>query len=218
MRAARAPGLGAARALEAGRALEREEDGDGERERGAGGERRPGADAVGEQSREHRPDEQPRAARGDRATGGARGPARRAGDHHARSPDDAVGDADQRASREQGGRPPASARTTDPSTTKPPAQATSGRAPTRSASRPSGSVITTIANVVVESRSAVSSGREPVVARERGQQRHHGDVGDDGDEDHRVQRGRPEGGFAIGFTHAAWSTIVHASNYELDDT
>ena len=59
------------------------------------------------------------------------------------------------------GRPSASARTSEPSTTKPPAQATSGRAPTRSARRPSGSVITTIANVVVESSSAVSSDESP---------------------------------------------------------
>ena len=59
------------------------------------------------------------------------------------------------------GRLPASARTTEPSTTNAPAQATSGRAPMRSARRPSGSVITTIANVVVESRSAVSSDESP---------------------------------------------------------
>ena len=59
------------------------------------------------------------------------------------------------------GSPPASARTIEPSTTNPPAQATSGRAPTRSASRPSGSVITTIANVVVESSSAVSRDERP---------------------------------------------------------
>ena len=55
------------------------------------------------------------------------------------------------------GRPPAIAMTIEPSTTKPPAHATRGLAPIRSARRPSGSVTTTIANVVVESNSAVSS-------------------------------------------------------------
>ena len=62
------------------------------------------------------------------------------------------------------GRLPASAMTIEPSTTKPPAQATSGRAPTRSARRPSGKVTTTIANVVVESSSAVSSDESPWAA------------------------------------------------------
>ena len=54
--------------------------------------------------------------------------------------------------------------TIEPSTTNPPAHDTSGRAPMRSARRPSGSVTTTIAKVVVDNSNAVSSDESPCAA------------------------------------------------------